>query len=32
MYFARRLMDHVEYQHSNGQNRVTLIKKTAPGT
>jgi serine/threonine-protein kinase RsbW len=32
MYFARRLTDHVDYQHLNGQNRVTLIKKTAPGT
>lgn len=32
IYFVRRLMDHVDYQHSNGQNCVTLIKKIAPGT
>jgi serine/threonine-protein kinase RsbW len=30
IYFVRKLMDHVDYQHVNGQNRVTLIKNTAP--
>jgi anti-sigma regulatory factor (Ser/Thr protein kinase) len=29
IYFVRKLMDHVDYQHVNGQNRVTLIKNTA---
>lgn len=28
VFFVRKLMDHVDYQHVNGQNRVTLIKKT----
>jgi serine/threonine-protein kinase RsbW len=32
IYFVRKLMDHVDYEHVNGQNRVTLIKNTAPGT
>jgi anti-sigma regulatory factor (Ser/Thr protein kinase) len=29
IYFVRKLMDHVDYQHVNGQNRVTLVKNTA---
>jgi serine/threonine-protein kinase RsbW len=29
IYFVRKLMDHVDYQRVNGQNRVTLIKNTA---
>ena len=29
LYFVRKLMDHVDYEHVNGQNRVTLIKNTA---
>ena len=32
LYFVRKLMDHVDYEHVNGHNRVTLIKNTAPGT
>jgi anti-sigma regulatory factor (Ser/Thr protein kinase) len=30
IFFIRKLMDHVDYQHVNGQNRVTLIKNTLP--
>jgi serine/threonine-protein kinase RsbW len=30
IFFVRKLMDHVDYQHVNGQNRVTLIKNTTP--
>jgi hypothetical protein len=29
LYFVRKLMDHVDYEHVNGQNRVMLIKNTA---
>ena len=32
LYLVRKLMDHVDYENVNGQNRVTLIKNTAPGT
>jgi anti-sigma regulatory factor (Ser/Thr protein kinase) len=32
IFFVRKLMDHVDYQHVNGQNRVTLIKNTTSAT
>jgi anti-sigma regulatory factor (Ser/Thr protein kinase) len=32
IFFVLKLMDHVDYQHVNGQNRVTLIKNTTPAT
>jgi serine/threonine-protein kinase RsbW len=32
IFFVRKLMDHVDYQHVNEQNRVTLIKNTTPAT